>query len=120
MFGNNGAATMTMIRDGTSNTFLLGELSWDDAGCHRMWARGTNDDSCKSSASAKNVEHGIGIYAYEVFLVEFNDVSFGSNHPGGCLFVYGDGSVHFVSETVDLGVYKATASRAGGEIEVIH
>ena len=57
--------------------------------------------------------------AYEVFNVEFNDVSFGSMHPGGCLFAYGDGSVHFVSETVDIGVYKSTSTRAGGEVNVV-
>ena len=118
--GHNTAIRMEDIRDGTSNTFLLGELSWNGAGCYRTWARGTNaSDTCKASASAKNVEYGIGVFAYEVFQVEFNDVSFGSMHPGGCHFANADGSVHFVSETVDIGVYKATASRAGGEVEVV-
>ena len=65
------------------------------------------------------MEYGIGIFAYTVFLVEFNDVSFGSMHPGGCHFAIADGSTRFVSETIDIGVYKATASRAGGEVDVV-
>ena len=113
------SVTIDEIRDGTSNTFLLGELSWEGTNNYRSWVRGTSEGSCGASSSAKNVEYGIGIFAYEVFNVEFNDVSFGSMHPGGCLFAYSDGSVHFVSETVDIGVYKSTSTRNGGEVNVI-
>ncbi len=117
---NAGAGiTIDEIRDGTRNTFLLGDIAGAGTFNYRSWARGTSEGSCRASSSAKNVEYAIGIFAYEVFNVEFNDVSFGSSHPGGCLFAYGDGSVHFVSETVDLGVYKATASRAGGEVNIV-
>jgi hypothetical protein len=31
-------------------------------------------------------------------------------------FAYADGSVHFVSDTVPLGVYRAMATIAGGEV----
>ncbi|MEW4451131.1 H-X9-DG-CTERM domain-containing protein [Bremerella sp. JC817] len=34
--------------------------------------------------------------------------TFGSFHPGGCLFLLGDGSVHFLSETMDLTIYHGT------------
>ncbi|MCG8583365.1 MAG: DUF1559 domain-containing protein [Pirellulales bacterium] len=113
---HDASVSMAMIRDGSSNTYLLGELSWDGAGIYRMWARGTNDnDSCKASASAKNIEHAIGVFGYQVFLLEFNDASFGSMHPGGTHFAYADGSVHFVNQNIDLGLYKSMASRAGGE-----
>jgi len=36
-----GGVTIESIRDGTSNTFLLGEISWNDYAAHRNWARGT-------------------------------------------------------------------------------
>ena len=39
---------------------------------------------------------------------------FGSFHPGGCLFLMGDGSVHFVSENIDLDLYQQTAIRNDG------
>lgn len=46
----------------------------------------------------------------------FNNVSFGSQHEGGTHFTMCDDDARFVSENVDLGVYKATASRSGGEV----
>jgi prepilin-type processing-associated H-X9-DG protein len=39
-----------------------------------------------------------------------------SLHPGGCNFLFGDGSVRFVKETVNPAVFSALASRAGGEV----
>jgi prepilin-type N-terminal cleavage/methylation domain-containing protein len=36
-----GGVSIASIRDGTSNTFLFGEISWDEYGAHRTWARGT-------------------------------------------------------------------------------
>ena len=36
-----GGVTMESVLDGTSNTFLLGEISWNDYKAHRHWVRGT-------------------------------------------------------------------------------
>ena len=38
-----------------------------------------------------------------------------SMHPGGLYFAYADGSVHFVSTSIDLGLYRALATIQGGE-----
>lgn len=100
------------ITDGTSSTFAIGELSWNDAGTvYRMWVRGCGGSAC---ASCKNVVDGINVTP--AASGNFNNVSFGSQHPGGTNFTMCDGSVRFISETIDLGVYKATASRNGGEV----
>jgi prepilin-type N-terminal cleavage/methylation domain-containing protein/prepilin-type processing-associated H-X9-DG protein len=45
----------------------------------------------------------------------FNDVLWGSFHPGGANFVYGDGSVHFLSESLDIDTFLALGSRNGQE-----
>ncbi|MBC8351153.1 MAG: DUF1559 domain-containing protein [Planctomycetes bacterium] len=39
----------------------------------------------------------------------------GSYHPGGTNFVFADGSVHIIVETIDLNVYFALATMQGGE-----
>jgi hypothetical protein len=110
------------VLDGTANTFLVGEISWfkNDSGVintgYRKWIRGCDGDP---SAGTKNIEYGINIQPYTGTSPYnmFNDISFGSEHPGGCQFVLCDGAVRFVSEDVDMGAYKATASRDGGETE---
>jgi prepilin-type processing-associated H-X9-DG protein len=40
--------------------------------------------------------------------------TFGSYHPGGCNFAFADGSVQFVSEMIDINLYRRLGSRADG------
>lgn len=41
---------------------------------------------------------------------------FTSFHRGGAHFVYGDGSVHFITEDVDMRTYIALSTISGGEV----
>jgi prepilin-type N-terminal cleavage/methylation domain-containing protein/prepilin-type processing-associated H-X9-DG protein len=41
---------------------------------------------------------------------------FHSLHPGGCNFLFGDGSIRFVKETINPLVFSYLATRAGGEV----
>lgn len=47
--------------------------------------------------------------------MSFNNMIFGSYHPGGSNMCYGDGSVHFISDEIDMDAYLALASRDGQE-----
>ena len=108
------------ILDGTSNTLMVGELSHDKSNCYRTWPRGMYDNH---SRSAKNINYAINAFGYYSSglgmpqITEFNDASMSSNHPGGAMFSLCDGSTRFLSETVDITLYKSTASKAGGEAE---
>ncbi len=108
------------ITDGSSNTFLLGEMSFakDAQGntnkSFRVWTRGATSTAM---GSCKNMVNRINYQAYTS--ANFNNVSFGSNHTGGCQFLMGDGAVRFVSANVNFNLYQATGSRDGGEVQVI-
>ena len=41
---------------------------------------------------------------------------FRSNHPGGANFLFGDGTVRFVKETINLTVYANLSTRSNGEV----
>ena len=45
-----------------------------------------------------------------------NDMSYGSNHPGGCHFAMCDGSVQFIRDDILMATYQALASRKSSEM----
>jgi prepilin-type processing-associated H-X9-DG protein len=45
-----------------------------------------------------------------------NVYSFRSRHTGGANFAMGDGGVRFVTQSVDINVYRALGSHSGGEV----
>jgi len=126
-----GAVPVKLVdcRDGTSNTLLIGEKSnTEPAGVtsYRAWTYGC--DASNYCGSVKNVVAPINQYNYNggttppgtpVTGTNFNDVSFASNHTGGALFAFGDGSVRFVTEAVDVNLLMGAASIAGKEVAQI-
>ncbi len=108
------------ITDGASNTFAVGETAWNGYKTYRTWVRGATLNSKSGTpvitgvcvGSTKNLRLPINAGVNASY---FNDGVFGSEHPGGTHFLMADGSVHFVSESIDDSVYRATASRNGAE-----
>ena len=99
------------ITDGTSSSIMLAEMSWTDPSGtrYRSWIRGCHNSGACSSA--RNVNIAINTPGIATFV----DIAFGSQHTGGAMFGMADGSVHFIRQSINLGVYKSLASRDGGE-----
>src|SRR5205814_6050100 len=98
---------MTQISDGVSNTLMVGEISWvnEVTGTrYRSWVRGCDD--APVCAGARNVTNAINSPSITLF----NDIAFGSMHPGGTNFALGDGSVRFINASINLGLYRSLAS----------
>jgi len=110
------------ITDGTSNTLALGEIALPNTGYAppgggdgASWVRGIwSGGNPTGMSSCKNISVGINNPS-----PNFNDDSFSSLHPGGAMFAKCDGSVSFVSETIDMALYKSSASRNGREPNTI-
>ena len=45
-----------------------------------------------------------------------NHVPFGSFHPGGVNFAFGDGHIQFLSESMNFDIYQALSTYRDGEI----
>lgn len=120
VLGKNRTVKMSMITDGTSNTFAVGEISWNDWPRYRSWMRGSTLSDATTVGTtmggAKNVFGSIngGLPA------GWNDAGFGSEHPSGTHFLMCDGSVRFISEDVDYALFLSTASMNGGEPDIVH
>jgi prepilin-type N-terminal cleavage/methylation domain-containing protein/prepilin-type processing-associated H-X9-DG protein len=114
------------VTDGTSNTIMYGEMSWD-VGPQEPWIVGSTslDDSRGWVFNAKNIRHGIN---REPFINEdgtdipgsiaaLTETSLGSNHPGGAHVGMCDGSAMFLRDEVEVeGVLRRMASRASEDI----
>ena len=66
--------------------------------------------------SCRNVTNGINSIFTANLIVPYNDVPFGSMHPGGMNAAFGDGSVRFLRQSLDIATYRALASKTGGEV----
>ncbi|HEX6962997.1 MAG TPA: DUF1559 domain-containing protein, partial [Lacipirellula sp.] len=146
---------LKQVTDGTSNTFLLGERTYQI----RTWMIGAYwngtptaphnaakkippDGPQPSTAffACKNINDK-GLLNHDPFKGQYighdnnagdrpevppstprtlsvNNLPFGSFHQGGANFAFGDGSVRFINEDVDVETYLAYGSRNGDEVIV--
>jgi len=118
-FGNNGAATLAAITDGTSNSIAIGEavggrmktatvygpwgLNGTHTCCHGRVVSGSTTTITFTATDAR--DWGInGPWAGNTLKQTYAWV-FNSLHPGGAQFAFADGSVRYISQTVDYGTF---------------
>ncbi|MCC9607721.1 DUF1559 domain-containing protein [Blastopirellula sp. JC732] len=112
------------IVDGLSNTFMAGEQIWSEetANCGATgyglgFAYAHTIEASANCALPPNAKKPDGT---EFAKTDFEGQNgFRSRHPGGVQFGYADGSVHFVSNNVELAIYRAMATIAGEEVLAI-
>jgi prepilin-type N-terminal cleavage/methylation domain-containing protein len=114
-----GGVRMAEITDGTSTTILFGHTSGIAMGFDNVWCASTGSVNGTSLPINFNIQASMqqgsffcpGCPTGE----PWRGRGFQSHHPGGSVFTMADGSVHFLTETIDMRTYNALGSRAGGE-----
>jgi prepilin-type N-terminal cleavage/methylation domain-containing protein len=122
---NSWINTMASVTDGTSTTIILGEATTSQ----NLTVGATNHQSFPTWSGGHGTCLGTYIGGWGRF-VDTNyyinrpigtgnpsesDLSFCSKHPGGAQFVFADASTHFLSENIDIDIYRALGTRNGGE-----
>ena len=126
VFFQNSRTRMAEITDGTSNTFLVGERTHRDVTCTAVlgphlniwgwWAYPNSGESSFGTASPLNYRLPLGMTRAQANpLFNFRINAAGSEHPTGATFAMSDGSVRFLTNTIDTISYRALSTRAEGE-----
>ncbi len=136
--------TVSAVTDGLSNTLLFGERNHVDPnydtfaapawvqepmGQWGWWAPSGGQfglsDVTLSTLAPINYKIGFGFAnkpadaSTQAAFANYDALrvgSFGSQHPGGANFTFGDGSVRFLKDTTATRVLRALGTRAGGEV----
>jgi prepilin-type N-terminal cleavage/methylation domain-containing protein/prepilin-type processing-associated H-X9-DG protein len=139
----NFTAKISDVTDGTSKTVIVGEVaesrSWtadnSATGIFPGWAGGSSQEQSNVTLTGPDGNNGganlcgnlpaMGsVFRFMDAFYPLNtpaaasnsDNSFRSRHPGGAGFLFVDGSVRYVTDTVDSVLYQAWGTRAGGEV----
>lgn len=121
-FASFGPLTLRDIRDGTTHTILIGEL---DYGLNNYQWGACNPGVVKYGASRWGVGYpGVsiatttGVFNADGLISGFAEyATFRSDHHGGANFVFADGSVRFLDESIDATLLDALATRDAGETQ---
>jgi prepilin-type N-terminal cleavage/methylation domain-containing protein/prepilin-type processing-associated H-X9-DG protein len=109
--------TMAAIRDGASNTYMLGEkyltpdnyLNGVDAGDDEGMDTGYNNDNHRSTYHAPSAGPTHTPMPDTPGYPDY--YRFGSAHAGGCSMVFCDGSVRSISYTIDAEIHRCLGNR---------
>ena len=132
-FDNNGVfirnrkMRLSDVTDGLSTTLFVGEratdmssMTWTGAVLGgvvpaQRYPNPADQLANAEAAAALLLSHGSREHIPDDDLV-FDADATSSNHPGIVNFLFGDGSVHIISSSIDGQVYEALLTRAGGEV----
>jgi len=132
MFFLNSKMGFADMTDGSSNTVMVSEVinvkGTDQRGCmhypegplyhHNHTPNSNTPDELRNGAFTSTPQ-APAIGTFSGYPERLMLVTARSNHPGGVQVLMGDGSVHFVSETVALNVWQAVSTPRALDDEVI-
>ncbi|TWU22747.1 DUF1559 domain-containing protein [Bythopirellula polymerisocia] len=102
----------SQVTDGLSQTMFVGEVTladtWESS---NTWTYALSHADClRTTSNRLNTIPGAG-YAYDR-----QNGAFGSQHPEGAVFTFGDAHVEFLSDAIDRDLYRSLSTIASSEL----
>lgn len=110
----NSRLRFSQILDGSSQTIMLGEMisRREDLG----WASGTSASLRNTGNFETPIKNNQRTSKVDELTGTLVVGGFGSFHSGGAQFAFADGSVHFLAQSIDKGIFSKLGNRADGEM----
>jgi prepilin-type N-terminal cleavage/methylation domain-containing protein len=119
-----GPERMSSIIDGTSNTLMVGELTFLDVTRRAtFWAytyASYNQSSITAESRHLTNRYNVCASTPGLYGDQLCKRAFGSNHTGIINFCMGDGSVRTIPLSVDMNILQGMATCMGGEVAQIN
>ncbi len=118
IMGANEPCKVSDIRDGTSHTLMVGEVTGGGPGSYLgfLWA---GECLCDTRDGINGPFTAIGGKFPgtdgSIPTMTWMDTGFSSHHPGGCHFMMADGSANFLSQEIAQKLLTSLTTRDGGE-----
>jgi prepilin-type processing-associated H-X9-DG protein len=108
------------VTDGLSKTMFAGEvIAAHTSDSRNIWSfTFRHCDSLRNTENPLNTPPGSPIFFVNSVISppQRCNGAFASRHPGGGQFVFGDGRVAFLSDTINQATYRALSTRASGDM----
>jgi hypothetical protein len=123
-FFHNSRVTLASFTDGLSNTLVIGERScrqrtYFDFNLQQVTTIDITLWHGVVPTVSESLTRGVGKGLTAPNNPNRTFAGFSSHHPGGASFLLGDGGVRTISNHIDLGIYRALMTRAGGETALL-